>query len=483
VKNICGYAMFIVLYYKFEKGMIVMIRVDNYEPIAFIRWIEDNSRDNIDELIDAYLLNNSHMWNFKLFLKFYQDYLVSKLTDKSEVGYLLDLEEFCSSSRNLLYIKIESLDKKPILHPFLQNFIYYLSYKNEYSILNLKFLEVAKDTWNSERGIVEWFEISTSILSDSILKSYDVYTNNSMYFMHRYNFNIWAIKKKCSEQISLASLYTLSRKNYLKKIAYGDYNQKIKCVYDMVNSAKMQYIDYEGYIIDFIKFLDENKIKIRKNMPMYLLDKYVDEYSFYNNAINKNKLKKYINKIIKDKKSLIKLLEMFTKKETIQFDIEKYYECKNHCILLFEANGNLSGFFEKYLEDLHNYSSSTLNIYFTAEDLKNNISAYKKIEKFCFIKVEKKEIPCLLVWNHEEVAKTISLYKLEHKDIYLIIKQFIDCLEQYSFNESISLIEEKIKEYKDNMNEINKYYFNNSRITSVGDGTIVMNSKSENIER
>ncbi|MBB6714790.1 hypothetical protein [Clostridium gasigenes] len=216
------------------------------------------------------------------------------------------------------------------------------------------------------------------------------------------------------------------------------------------------------------------------------MDKYIEEYCQQNNDVNKRELKKYI-KTTSGKRSVIRgIFDNYRKIEGREFDINRYYESKNHCLLLFEANGQLSDFFNENLQDLHGYTGNTLDIYFTMQDLKKNVSAYNKIKKLSYFKIEKRDIPCLLVWNNNNEEKNISLYGLNHKEIYEIIKKFVDCLEKYDFDKSIFIIREKVEEInkiKEEIEKMGKYNLNNCQIGIVGDGTVVNNMILNNSQK
>ncbi|MBB6714789.1 hypothetical protein [Clostridium gasigenes] len=208
-----------------------MIRVDNYNPIGFIRYIDRNTENNLDESIKKYLLKNSEGWNLNLFIKLYQDYLLNTAFCNTEQEYVLKLYEFCKGDRSLEYVEIESIDKRPVLQPLLQNFIRYLDYKKIYKILNRKFLDIAHTTYNSERGIVGWFEECTKKFSGEIVDAFTIFMNNFINIEDKYNFEIWIKNrksKKNKERESIESFYTNNRKIYLKKIA-KEYVSDDKC--------------------------------------------------------------------------------------------------------------------------------------------------------------------------------------------------------------------------------------------------------------
>ncbi|CEN81240.1 hypothetical protein [Paraclostridium sordellii] len=198
------------------------------------------------------------------------------------------------------------------------------------------------------------------------------------------------------------------------------------------------------------------------------------------------KLKKSIKTLVKDKKTLMYFINKLTQNREI-FNIDRYYNCKYHGLLLFEPHGKISEFYAKYLESLHDVTGDTLDIYFTDKDLKKNVSGYKRIHELSYLNVVKKNIPCFIVWETDSnYTEIISLYGLNHDDIYTFIREIVISLEHDTLSESIKKANKTINEKKgnniiindttivnnttNNKNVISKYNFENNNIGAVGDG-------------
>ena len=158
-------------------------------------------------------------------------------------------------------------------------------------------------------------------------------------------------------------------------------------------------------------------------------------------------------------------------KFTQKFNLDRYYECKNHGLLLFEQNGNISGFLQKYLKDIHELTGENLDIYFTNEDLKRDTCAYERINKLSYMKVKNKDIPCLLIWDRDKKeTSTISFENLNHHEIYLVIKELAIELQEGGLSKSILKANKKIEDIKEDRK--NKTIYNivgNTGIGSIGD--------------
>ena len=100
-----------------------MIKVNDYEEIAFIRFVtklEEAGSHQIEglDIIEEYLLANCKKWDLKFFMKLFQDFLLRYENQNLAIEKVFS--EFCYSSNSLECISPESLDKKPVLNKFLQ---------------------------------------------------------------------------------------------------------------------------------------------------------------------------------------------------------------------------------------------------------------------------------------------------------------------------------------------------------------------------
>lgn len=454
-----------------------MIKIEEYEVIGFIKWLEKaNSYNDIEDLVESYLRENCKKWNFKLFIKLYQDYLMNKIVSNPDLNYIEIFSRFCESIESLKYIQIETIDKNPYLQPIFYNFVDYLKRENIYQNINEQLIYIAREVHLNEYAFIEWFEIIINNYSQELIYHFNIYMRNSLHMSYQYQFERWVEKnryKLFGEVISFEQFNRNNRKRLLTEVANSrvfrlDEDEQTKFPKFIIMNDEPEYID-------FISYVDSKNLRIEKSIPPHILEQLIAEYCDQNPNVKRRGLKKFVNKILKNKFLLMRILEEKMNTTGKMFDIERYYECKNHGILLFRKVDKFKEFLNDYLEDLHNLTRDTLDIYFTQEDLKRNVSSYERIERLCHLKVEKGLVPCFLIWSHtSDKIEVISLEDLSHEDIYKVIREVVTELEKNDFDESISKGIEKAafikKEKKGNV----CYDLRNSQIGAVGDGAIAL---------
>ena len=187
---------------------------------------------------------------------------------------------------------------------------------------------------------------------------------------------------------------------------------------------------------------------------------------------------KEVKGVLNDGGLLRRFSEKINKKPGVSFTLERYNQCKNHGILLFESNGKLSQFLRKYIEDLNSLTGEYLNIYFTDSDLKKDVSAYERIKKFTYLKVKENQIPCFLVWESNKLENDdIQLEGLSHEEIFKVIKKFkIALTENKTFKESVLLAKQEVEEIKASKQAIT-YAIIDSNVGAVGNGAVAIDTK------
>lgn len=397
--------------------------------------------------------------------------LVIKLRKNCKVDYVVCFEEFCANSKSLKYVHKETIEKCPYLQPLLENFIKYLKQENIYKEFNTQITHNAKITHMEENGFMIWFEYITNNISNEITYYFMIYMQNYLnIYQCQYQFEHWAINSsKITEdaQIRLEDIMRSNRKRELIKIARNYHSENLGN-----NTCICKDLDY--YDSDFIKFLDNKVLRIGESISGHRLDEVIDEYHSQNPEVDKNKLKKFV-KQLNNKRFLVTMIEKVIKNKMNNFDIDRYYKCENHGILLFREADRYSEFLHRYISDLDKLTANTLDIYYAKEDLNSNISAYDRINRLCYLGVKKHEIPCFLIWNRRnEEVDSVSLEDLTHTEVFKVIKELVLSLEDTGdFRQSILKTKVKSEEIKRKTRvSIN---ISNSNIGAVGYQAMVYN--------
>lgn len=418
-----------------------MQKIKEYTVIGFIRrlGLENDNIYNVREaLVENYLMENCKKWNLNFFIKLYQDYLMNRLANESCCDYnesccdyVETLREFCETAENLRYIQADTIDKNPYLQPIFKNFVDYLKKENIYQNINRELTYIAGDLNSNEDAFIMWFEIIKCKYSKELIYEFDIYMRRYLYKYDKIQFERW-----------------ISKNSY-----------KVRGV---ILLEKFKRSNRKRTLLEFFDNIILGLEKYRRN-------------DFPRSIILNNKLQN-IKRIMKKNFFLMRILEGNWNNPVKRFDIERYYECKNHAVLLFEKVDRFKEFLNDYLDDLNNFTKDTLDIYFTQEDLKCNISGYQKLDELCDFKIEKSLLPCFVIWNHNSnETDVISLEDLSHQEIYIVIKYTVTELEKNDFDKSISNVKEKVNLIKTNNKNI-VYNIYNNQIGAVGDGAIANNT-------
>ena len=307
------------------------------------------------------------------------------------------------------------------------------------------------------------------------------YSNNTLYYHYYYDFTKWRSKKslhlRFSIEINDVKSFSFEERRKRMKSVYINSNrfeQKIGVVHDIVyNSNYMTPIDYDYQYIDFLHYLEKKNININKSLTYPILMKYVDLYTAETDERPQN-LIKFINSITRKDKVFKRILSLIHRKEKgREFDLERVNTIKSHGLLLFPHHENLSMFLKRYWEDIHYMTGNIMDIYYTEEDFKYNVSGYQRLNKLFSFQNTDITLPALFVWEKfGEQVEFISLTKLTHNEIYRVIEHFkINVAKDLQFNICVENTRNKVKdiisEKEETKLEIN---LKNSQVMSIGDG-------------
>ncbi|WP_243821167.1 hypothetical protein [Bacillus thuringiensis] len=461
-----------------------MIKVNDYEEIAFIRFVtklEEAGSHQIEglDIIEEYLLANCKKWDLKFFMKLFQDFLLRYENQNLAIEKVFS--EFCYSSNSLECISPESLDKKPVLNKFLQGYINILKNERNYKNINLFFTNMAIEAYKGNKGLDYWFYRVVERYGKLLSELFAKYSNNTLYYHYYYDFTKWRSKKslqlRFSIEINDVKSFSFEERRKRMKSVYINSNrfeQKIGVVHDIVyNSNYMTPIDYDYQYIDFLHYLEKKNININKSLTYPILMKYVDLYTAETDERPQN-LIKFINSITRKDKVFKRILSLIHRKEKgREFDLERVNTIKSHGLLLFPHHENLSMFLKRYWEDIHYMTGNIMDIYYTEEDFKYNVSGYQRLNKLFSFQNTDITLPALFVWEKfGEQVEFISLTKLTHNEIYRVIEHFkINVAKNLQFNICVENTRNKVKdiisEKEETKMEIN---LKNSQVMSIGDG-------------
>ncbi len=448
-----------------------MIRVKEHNIINFFTWIDKSQNSDLNIIIDSYLEHNSRKWDLNLFLKLYEEYVYNLFHNMEEVDYVKTFKDFYSNKENLQYVSVEVIYKTIRLKPFLRNFKKYLCEEKMYLKINKEITEMAYQVYRRENGFVEWFEYVSINFGEKIANELNLYIKNSLNFEYMDFYDLDKVVyevKKTRKVTEMNEFYSSIRRNALMESAKRYKRKKtiITVKHCILQVGSVKYMD-------FLIYLAEKNMRIEKNIPKYMWKKYIEEYCSANKIENSKSLQKEILKLTSNKKKLEEVLEKLImrmkKEEKNIFNINRYYKCKYHAVLLFEQFNKFNKFLDDFFNDIHEFTGDVLDIYYTKEDLKRNISGYKRINEYCSLQVKKEEIPCLIIWRNENFKKeVIQLKELEHKEVFDVIKAIVIGLEISNFEEAIKSGKEEVKKIK-NSKKNNYYHFEHCQIGGVGD--------------
>ncbi|MEH7464131.1 hypothetical protein V7166_19205, partial [Bacillus thuringiensis] len=438
-----------------------MIRVNDYAEISFIRFVAKLEAENFRriedlDLVEEYLLANCKKWDLKFFVKLFQDFLVrSNNKDKTmEQSFC----EFCYSSETLLYVPPESLDKRPVLNKFLQEFINTLKNKEDYKKINTFFINTAIEAYKNNKGLDYWFYKVIEKYGHILNVFFAEFVNNTLYYHYYYDFSKWRNKKslhlKSVTNITDIDLFSFEeRRKRLSSVVLrsNEFYQNTGVLHDMIyNEHCLKQIDLNFQYVDFLHYLEKENININinKSLTYPILMKYVDLYCAETGERPQSlaKFAKNINKKDNVFKRIISVMN--TRRKGSEFDLERVNTLKAHGLILFPKHENLSMFLKVYWEDIHYMTGNIMDIYYTEEDFKSNVSGYQRLDKLYSFQNADTTLPALFIWEKfGEEIKFISLTKLTHNEIYRVIEYFkINVAKNIEFSKCVENTRNKIKE-------------------------------------
>ncbi|OSB19205.1 hypothetical protein B2H94_08925 [Clostridium sporogenes] len=472
-----------------------MIKINDYCSIAFAKWVRNrqcfinlNTLDNhqINELVEAYLKENARRWNFRFFLKLFQDYTIrydSIITEPDDLIFIF--RNFCMNVKSLEFIDANSVDKRVYLYPLLQKFCDYVNIRTSKYIDN-ELKHIAAVSYENREGLLEWFNKVTKTYSEELLHLFSDYMEN-LFNYDLEMFSLWLYKNKRKEAYFKPTNYHIlsfdNRKYHIiEEINNGIVNDNIKHIIE--NSEKR--VDFNAYIsltkeytqLDFVHYLEKRNINIFKQVPKEILESLVDEYINEFPDANERVIYSFVGKIGNNKTFINKLKNMFRNKYGNEFSFERYISCKYHGVFLFRKNDNLSKFLRNFWHDIHHGTGETLDFYFTDRDINTDYHCKQWIKRYINMEIDVKEFPAIFLWEINSSNKGHILLKgLSHGEIFDVIEYLTAQLEVTGLSESILATNIKIKQTIDSKKlNYNTYIAQNSQIAAFGENAVSNNN-------
>ncbi|RDI41665.1 hypothetical protein [Falsibacillus pallidus] len=409
-----------------------MIKVNDYIEVSFVRFIEKKGFNLDNEytdrnIIEEYLYDNCTKWDIKFFLKLFQDFLISQ--GETNESIIKKFEVFVSDSFYLEFINPTSIDKQPRLQGFLNHFYRSLKDSENYQEMSDFLMDSAIKAYRQNTGIEEWFILVIEKYGSTLKEAFELFTTNTLYHHLYLDFQNWVdstLKKqwfipRVNERYDFSFEDRRSRLSYL----IASPPVKIKFHPKMVTTDKEIRKDFEFQYIDFLQYLENRGVNLAKTITYPIMMQLIEDYCIeYDQP--KAPLKKFAKSINK-KDSLFKKFIGDVRKSPKgePFSIERLGQTKAHGLILFPKHLNLSSFLQIYWDDIHHMTQDYLDIYYTEEDLKTNISGYKRLKNLSEIYNKFITLPALFVWEKfgTEVYP-LELIGLEHKEVYQILEFF-----------------------------------------------------------
>jgi len=480
--------------------VVIVIELNDYSEISFLRFLEKYRFENIQEenlknLIEEYLALNCENWDLRFFLKLFQDFTILEGSQESE--YIGDLfSRFCEETSSMSYIFQESINKKPRLQSFLSQFVNFLKKNKKFDNINFFIKKKAKESFENNSGLEWWFEEIIKEQGNNLTYLFNKFLNEPRFYNDYYDFINWKNRKKEYYTTFLKfnevkrDVFTFEERR--RKLEYtfynNDYDTEVckSMVYDDMKLNK----DYSYLYIDFLKYLGNKNLNVHKNITHSVLLNYIEQYCDEYGRDQRSVLRKFARNITKKDNVFIGTLSKLFKMTDSsiyrgsKFTLERVNIPLAHGIILFPSYKNISSFLKAYWEDIHHMTGDFIDIYYTLDDFRYNGSGFESLRNMQNLQVESDDLPILIVWeNFYSKTNQINLDGLEDIEIFKVIKFFRDCIkENIEFYQCVNetrkevnkLIQKKkqITKIEINMGSelvMSKYEFNNSQIGAVGD--------------
>ncbi|MNW46119.1 hypothetical protein D3C74_233990 [compost metagenome] len=467
-----------------------MIEINDYSEVAFLNWISSQRIDidneyELNSIIEEFIVRRLKYWDLKFILKLFQDYSI-KLDEFNVLGMF---ERFCSMMIDGESILSDSVSKRPSIQQYLYDFITYLKTNNEYASLNKDIVEMARQAYEDNSSLEKWLSDVMGKHRKTLIAYFSHYTEHALSSYQEHIYRQWWQRQKNNFIWDSNKVFDYSfdaRRKNLK--TYFENSSISNTDYFMVDYRAFNLLSKndDGLFLDFLHFLTEKELNIDKNINVFMLNQYIDEYCNTFNLIDNKKLLLKLAKHITNRdnkfKSLVRSLApklSFEKRK--YFNINRIYVPKMHGLLLFPRYLEFNKFLHGYWEDIHIKTGDTLDLYYSKDDLRKSQSGYKILKKLYHLEVNQIDLPALLVWRtFGSKIEVIDLDGLDYSDIFKVICFLTNIAESDSetnlnFNEWVLKTKERAVEIKENKKHKTIYEIRDSNIGSIGDNNNSIN--------
>jgi len=434
-----------------------------HDLISFIKWarnkdidlkqLNENYPSKIDDLILEYLEYDFKNWDLKLLLKMFSNHIIQ--TERiiyTEKDLLNCLKEFFNQKSYHKYVCSEIVDKRPVnVHEFLIDFIKFIktNEKLQHDKLNNSIKALAKKSFKEDKDFEWWISKTVESHSALILELFSLYITTSFYSTAISDYILWCqnqqrvyrIKKIFSSEEKTTFSFEDKVKVLKKKIIdKKDFTTLKAIIYPPTEKISE---DNSLLFLDFLHFLDKEKIKINKPLSVELLEEKVKKYCEINSLgrkESKRTLKAFKLLCYRDKHKFTKKKKEFEEESGIKLSIDRLFTPKAHCFLLLRPADRIQEFIQLHGTAIHDITDDTLDVYFSARDLEGNTRPYQEIKKFMYMNnILKSDIPSLIIWD--KFGKSIesisfseiwqSNYIGYHESIFRTIVFLVEALENH----------------------------------------------------
>ena len=444
-----------------------MIKIDDYAEISFFKWLARNiNKDiynieklNLDHMSEEYLTHNCRKWDFKFFIKLFQDYLLYYQHSNESLNDAF--QRFCDSSKSMEYINPISINKPSYLQDYLNRFYYYATkvYVDNMDI-NKNILSISRRSIKYREGLNWWFESIITEHGPLLVKCFLDFNKDFSGSYSYLRFEEWLRKSENICHITPTELnnnrynfdFDIRKKRLIENINNKSQEEKMKLLIHNKTLGKGILSSEENMYIDFLQYITNQKgVDISKSLTLSILLEFVEMYCKEFKINKKSSLKKFAKSLNKKDGLFKSVFLLFYKDKSFNkgknFNIERINIPKLHGMILFPKNERIDDFLNIYWQDIHYMTRDSMDIYYTEEDFKNNKSCYEKIDDLPYMVDRKNMYPAILVWHKfGDIVENIELVGLDHKDIFYVLQFIVKTIEEENdFDRCISLTKEKIK--------------------------------------
>ncbi|EEK43033.1 TPA: hypothetical protein ACGW7B_004432 [Bacillus nitratireducens] len=431
--------------------------------ISFIKWARKKDIDlkqlnesypsKVDDLVLGYLKDDFKNWDLKLLLKMFSYHIIqTERILSSEEDLLNCLKEFFNQKSYHKYVCSEIVDKRPVnVHEFLIDFIKFIktNEKLQHDKLNNSIKALAKKSFEENKDFEWWISKTVESHSALILDLFSLYITTSFYSTAISDYIIWCQNQqrvyKIKEIFSSEEKTTFSFEDKVKVLKKKITDKKDFTTLKAIIYPPTEKISEDNSLLflDFLHFLDKEKIKINKPLSVELLEEKVKKYCEINSLgrkENKRTLKAFKLLCYRDKHKFTKKKKEFEEESGIELSIDRLFTPKAHCFLLLRPADRIQEFIQLHGTAIHDITDDTLDVYFSARDLEGNTRPYKEIKKFMYMNnILKSDIPSLIIWDKfGRSIESISFREIWqpnfvgfHESIFRTIVFLVEALENH----------------------------------------------------